>query len=161
MIRITRYTLFAGIACSVVYSVMTELSQETGLPVSTLNQGTGYMFLLAGWSLLFWQPFAMQFGKRLTYILSLVGILVGCRERIERQCADGACRRVPRCGGEHFDLPALVSLLKRCSPYASTNGQWLARNIIQGFFTAPIEALPEITVTDVVGITPSWERYRH
>ena len=35
-------------------------------------------------------------------------------------------------------------------PYANTKGQWLARNILLGFFTAPVEALPQISVTDVV-----------
>ncbi|KAJ5585724.1 hypothetical protein N7450_005511 [Penicillium hetheringtonii] len=34
-------------------------------------------------------------------------------------------------------------------PYAPTNGQWIARNILSGFFVAPIEALPEVSVTDV------------
>lgn len=34
-------------------------------------------------------------------------------------------------------------------PSANSNGQWIAKNVLGGFFAAPIEALPEISVTDV------------
>ena len=109
------YTWFTGLASSAVYSVLVPLSANLDVPVSTLNQGTGYLFLLAGWGLLFWQPAAYQWGKRPVYLTSTLGVLA----------------------------------VTFWSPFARGNGQWIAKNIIGGFMNAPIEALPELSVTDV------------
>ncbi|RDW71682.1 putative MFS-type transporter [Coleophoma crateriformis] len=101
--------------CVNTFTVIVPLSSATGLSVSDINAGTGYLFLLCGWGLLFWQPFALQYGKRPTYLISVLATLA----------------------------------LTMWGPYASTNGQWIAKNVLAGFFAAPIEALPEISVTDV------------
>lgn len=73
------------------------------------------MFLFLGWGLLFWQPYALKYGKRQAYLISVLG-----------------------CIGTSI-----------WSAYIRSNGEWIAKCILQGFFVAPIEALPEISVTDV------------
>ncbi|CEI61854.1 unnamed protein product [Fusarium venenatum] len=43
----------------------------------------------------------------------------------------------------------LLSLVCQNFAYVSSNVEWIAKCIIQGFFVAPIESLPEISVTDI------------
>ncbi|OKL57212.1 hypothetical protein UA08_07368 [Talaromyces atroroseus] len=64
------YLLGIGIATTVQYSVISNISDETGISVADLDTGTGLMFLFLGWGCLIWQPIALVFGRRGVLILS-------------------------------------------------------------------------------------------
>ena len=42
------YVFGIGIATTVQYSILTNISEDTGIPLADLNTGTGLMFLFAG-----------------------------------------------------------------------------------------------------------------
>ncbi|KAF1982337.1 serine/threonine kinase 16 [Aulographum hederae CBS 113979] len=109
------YTWMVGIASAAIYSILTPISEDTGLTLGDLNAGTGYMFLFFGWGCLVWQPLALQFGKRPVYLISILATMA----------------------------------IQIWAPWTTSNGQWIANKILQGFFGAPIESLCEISVTDI------------
>ena len=109
------FTLFSALASAVVYSVIVPFSHARHITPIIINRATGYFFLSAGYTLLFWQPLALQYGKRPVYLISVLGQLG----------------------------------MTLWAPYTKGNGQWIAKNVLQGFFIAPIEALPELSVADV------------
>jgi MFS family permease len=69
------YVFTTGIGGTSVYSVLTPISEDTGITISQLNTGTGFLFLMAGWTNLIWQPLAFTFGRRPVILLSLLGCI--------------------------------------------------------------------------------------
>ncbi|CAK7215376.1 hypothetical protein SBRCBS47491_002464 [Sporothrix bragantina] len=68
--------LFTWCICcssSACFSVFVPIYEQSGISLDHLNQGTGYMYLLFGWGLLFWQPLALTFGRRGVFLLCLLG----------------------------------------------------------------------------------------
>jgi MFS family permease len=66
------YTFTVGVGATCTYSYLVDISDDTGITLTQLNLGTGFIFLLAGWGNLFWQPLALSFGRRPVYLLSLL-----------------------------------------------------------------------------------------
>ncbi|KAI5207719.1 MFS general substrate transporter [Aureobasidium subglaciale] len=69
------YTLMVGIASAAIYSILEPIAEETNLTLGNLNSGTGFMFLFFGWGCLFWQPIALQYGKRPVYLFSILATM--------------------------------------------------------------------------------------
>ncbi|AOW00533.1 major facilitator superfamily domain-containing protein [Yarrowia lipolytica] len=72
MACMSAFTLCSGVASASIYSILVPISKDSGLPLATLNQGTGYMFLFLGLGCLVWQPLGQQYGKRPMYLASLL-----------------------------------------------------------------------------------------
>lgn len=60
-----------GITTSLQYSLLADITEDTGISTADLVQGNGVMILFFGWACLFWQPLALTFGRRGVYLASI------------------------------------------------------------------------------------------
>ncbi|KXJ84862.1 major facilitator superfamily transporter [Microdochium bolleyi] len=70
------YTIMVAIPSSAVYSIVTPIRAATSLTLTDINNGTGIMFLFYGWGCVFWQPIALQYGKRPVYLFSILANVI-------------------------------------------------------------------------------------
>jgi hypothetical protein len=65
------YSYGVGVPGSAIYSIIPEVAEKTGLTTRQVNTSTGYLLLFLGISCFFFQPRALQYGKRNVYLLSM------------------------------------------------------------------------------------------
>lgn len=133
--------------------MLVPISINTGIPITTLNDGTGYMFLFFGWGCAIWQPLALQVGLFTTAFASNANVLEYGKRPVYLFTVLGKSFIPHSFHCDDINLyvdkrPATLGLTM-WGPYAKTNGQWIASKILQGFFGAPIESLCEISMTDI------------
>ncbi|KAK2779057.1 major facilitator superfamily transporter [Colletotrichum kahawae] len=66
------YVLGTVIATSLQYSVLADITKDTGISTANLVQGTGVMFLFFGWACLIWQPISLTYGRRGVYLITML-----------------------------------------------------------------------------------------
>jgi MFS family permease len=64
------YTFGTGMPLTFQYSVLSDITRDTGISTASLVQGTGVMFLFLGFGCLLWQPIALTYGRRGVYLIS-------------------------------------------------------------------------------------------
>ncbi|KAK2037950.1 MFS general substrate transporter [Colletotrichum somersetense] len=64
------YVIGTGIATSLQYSVLANITADTSISTANLVQGTGVMFLFFAWACLIWQPISLTYGRRGVYLIS-------------------------------------------------------------------------------------------
>lgn len=70
------YNFAVGIPTSLQYSVLSDITRDTGIDTATLVQGSGLMILFFGWGpALVWQPLALTYGRRGVYLLSTLLVI--------------------------------------------------------------------------------------
>ena len=70
------YNLAVGIPTSLQYSLLSDITRDTGIDTATLVQGSGLMILFFGWGpCLVWQPVALTYGRRGVYLLSTLLVI--------------------------------------------------------------------------------------
>lgn len=143
------YAMTIAISSAAIYSVLDPISSATDLSVANLNAGTGYMVnmdqrvqdLANLWAVpVFWMGMSCMAAPG-TCVWKAAG-LSSNNALHDGMLLEGSV-------GNSVVSPK-GQIIMIWAPFTTNNGQWIANKILQGFFGAPLEALCEISMTDIV-----------
>lgn len=67
------YTFCTAIMIASLSSAYLLMEKDTGIPLANINTGTGLQYLFLGWMNVFWQPIAINYGRRPVLLISMIG----------------------------------------------------------------------------------------
>lgn len=73
------FVFFAAGQSAALSPALLTMEKEMNISLADLNSGTGYLFLFYGIGCLFWQPFALAYGRRFTLIFGSVVGGIACQ----------------------------------------------------------------------------------
>ncbi|ODV91957.1 hypothetical protein CANCADRAFT_30239 [Tortispora caseinolytica NRRL Y-17796] len=66
----------ADVLTTALSAALLVIEEDTGISLSTLNQGVGVQYLFFGWANVIWQPLALTFGRRPVLLFGHLGCLM-------------------------------------------------------------------------------------
>lgn len=143
MIMVSVYTVGVGLPCTLQYSVLADITRDTGISTASLVQGTGLMFLFLGWGCLIWQPIALIYGRRGVYILSaLLCVPLMVWTSYSRSTGEWYAHRI-LLGLAASPIESLPEVSIPDVHFAHDRGMWMAIYVFSLFasnFVAPVVA---------------------
>lgn len=143
MMMVFLYIIGNGITTSLQYSVLNDITKDTGISTEDLVQGNGVMILLFGWACLFWQPIALTFGRRGVFLCSILLTVPLCVWTAYSKTANEWYGHRVLIGFAASPFEALPAVVVSDLFFAHNRGTWMSVYVFMlftGTFIAPLVA---------------------
>ncbi|KAK4938433.1 hypothetical protein LTR10_021150 [Elasticomyces elasticus] len=137
------YTFCTAIMIASLSSAYLLMEKDTGISLANINTGTGLEYLFLGWCNVFWQPIAINYGRRPVLLISMVGT---CAISLWTACVKSTGEWYANRILQGFFLAPIETLVEICIAdifFSHQRARWMATytwTLFCGPFLGPVAA---------------------